>query len=823
MGIDPGDRSPMDIGSVMIAIGADCAMLYFRATEPMNATELALFLAFHAALAGMSSWQHPFDAVKKGTYHRIMLPHRTGMAGYGPPYVMGKKEFDMMKLALGSRLEVQLEIRQIIARPALLAESAAPGPAEGMARFVNEIGGVVTANRDIAKLQRRLRVAGKIFNTGAAKEEDREHSAIIEDEYLQYARLPEALLSARNAVLVRYMGLNSPALAAVVKRVTTGGGTIGGDIAGCNTTTDVTRRRGMRARMLAAEACVARHQHQGGRLWEAVKERDEARSGAFVAKQALVDLEKGREKRAKQLIELKTLLGKQTLERRNNKQERERQTELAEAANKHADDEKGIAEGHEEKLELFRQEVETRQKGFQDDQEAMEKEISKIRDPDGRSLRQTVAELETKKMRLQGELKGLTSGTKKMKARIKELERKRKKELQRRRHPEANLEGASTDECPNPSRVQHPTQERFESSGPTRRGGSGGRGRGGRGPSKPTCAQNLTVEAGAARSRGAGCDDQLGKLLAKASPVDYYSGNSSNRVPSPKQTTTTVSGNVDGHVERNVGVIGRPISTLASKNNPTLTSRGQPLCEAENGPGRAVPRGVHPEGSAPPGASSTSAAGLPVAQPQPSRAPPSFEHSIAARASPFRAPRGFDRAVGAGRPQVGHATDAATLDMEHEDGIFTARDVLGGGFGGGAVSGMFPGVGEEAKGSDNDNKKVNIGNTIGGEEKIKEEDENDGLPRTLEGLLVRCDCVQHLELLKVKGITVRSIKKLTLDQLKVYGLDQVRHFYVWPSIAHTYSSSSSSSSSSSANVASSVNRRDLAMFAGSPELPTNRS
>ena len=56
------------------------------------------------------------------------------------------------------------------------------------------------------------------------------------------------------------------------------------------------------------------------------------------------------------------------------------------------------------------------------------------------------------------------------------------------------------------------------------------------------------------------------------------------------------------------------------------------------------------------------------------------------------------------------------------------------------------------------------------------DDDDDGLPRTLEALLIRCDCVQHLERLELKGVTARSAKKLTHDQLKEFGVEEeVRH------------------------------------------------
>lgn len=749
---DPGDPSAKYVGSVMLALGADCVVLYFHDTDPVSGTELALFLVLHTVLARASSWDYLSERAEKGEQHRLLSAIRNSRVGYEPQHEIGAEVFGQRKSELGSRLKDQLETQRCIARKI--------DPSQGVAWFVKKIGGVVAANRDIAKLQRRLQVAGELCHTaeekgGGVEGGEKRSETMVDIDKVPYAHLPEALLSTRHAVLVRFMGLNSPTLMSVARRVAIGVGSTAGDITGGGSTADGTRCRGMRVRLLAAETCVARHQYEGGALWKAVSETDEARVAAKAAKQALVDLETGHQKRARQHVELTKILGMQRLERQESKQEIEKHKTMVEEAKIDADFKLESTESHEEKLKLFRQRVEQRKRGFQTDHREMEMRARTIW---GSRLckRPTVADLEREKIQLQGKLKELTDFATGAEARIAIMSDQR--ERQRRRPQESKEESSSTEERPNlppwAQQQQHPQPQNNGPAGTSRKGARGKR-RGGRGPSAgsngvssvaartqssrdtpPAAERGETISGGVARG------SQVGEGVSGAAAPGATCGQASScgalSVPPGADPKVPTSGNfANRHEKPALGIIGQPVPTPADTQQPSApVGYHLHVREPEDEPyfvARAN-RGVRPGGNAPAVSSSTPAAGppasqLPVASLPPAAQPPAAQLCVAAaEMQASRAPPGFeDMVVPAGGGSHGNlAADSAAVAA--------------------------------ASGSD--------------------DDDDDGLPRTLEALLVRCDCAHHLKRFEAEGVTARSVKRLTHAQLKEYGVEEeVRLYY----------------------------------------------
>ena len=214
--IDSVDPSVESMGSVVPSVGADCDVLYFHGPDPVGRTKLAMFNVLHVALARASSWIYLSDGAENEEQHRVLSAIRNSRVDYEPQHEIGAEAFGQRKNNLDSRLKDQFEIRRYISRQY--------DPAENVAWFVKKMGVVVAANRDVAKLQRRLQVAGELFLTAQEKEgkgeREGEHSETMTkiDEVL-HAHLTKTLLATRNAVLVRFMGLNSLVLMAVARRV----------------------------------------------------------------------------------------------------------------------------------------------------------------------------------------------------------------------------------------------------------------------------------------------------------------------------------------------------------------------------------------------------------------------------------------------------------------------------------------------------------------------------------------------------------------------------------------------------------------------------
>ena len=367
-----------------------------------------------------------------------------------------------------------------------------------------------------------------------------------------------------------------------------------------------------------------------------------------------------------------------------------------------------------------------------------------------------MTELEKERLSLHGKLKELTDFAREAEDHIATLSSKR--ERQRRDPQESKEESASTAERPN--------------NGLAGRGGRG-RGRRGRGPSAwnngissvAPCTLSsrdtaAAVEWGGAISGRVARGSQVGEGVAGAAAPGATRGQASFRgVPVPAGAEPKVPGtgnSVDLREKPIVGVIGRPVLTHARTQQPPAPPGYRLLIrEPEDEPYYAVrgTRGIRPEGNTPAASSSTAtvrphsaqspatssphavrppAAQPPARQPMPAAQPPAAQPSAVqlpatpARTQPSRAPPGFEHmmapAGGGTRCNLGADSAAAVVTS-------------GGG-----------------------------------------DDDDDGLPRTLEALLIRCDCVQHLERLELKGVTARSAKKLTHDQLKEFGVEEeVRH------------------------------------------------
>ena len=496
----------------------------------------------------------------------------------------------------------------------------------------------------------------------------------------------------------------------------------------------------MRVRLFAAEACVARHQYEGGALRKVMAERDETRGAAMEAKQALVDLVKGRQKRAKQHVELANILGTQRLERQEIKEKSKNHTAMVDEAKNNADYNLEATERHEEKLKLFRQRVEQRQRGFRTDHEEMDLRARTIwASP---SKRPTVADLEDEKIKLHANLKRLIDSTREAEARIVILSDQR--QCQRRGSQHSKEEGASTEERPNrPPRGQQQQHPAPENNGPAERSRRGGRGRrrGGRRPpagnsglssvaarTQSSRDTSPAVEGRGAISGGVALGSQVSAGVAGASAAGATRGLASPRgllpvLPEAEPKVPT-SGNVVDHQEKPiVGESGRSVSTHAriqqsSAPPEDLTLLCRRLVREPEESSYFVggnTRGVRRGGNAPATSSSTPVARPPVAQSSVAQLP-----AAAAGVQPSSTPPGFEyMVVPAGGVSHGNlaANSAAAAD---------------GGDGG---------------------------------------DGNDGLPRTLKGLLTRCDCVHHLKRLENAGVTARSVKTMTCAQLKQYGVE----------------------------------------------------
>ena len=209
---------------------------------------------------------------------------------------------------------------------------------------------------------------------------------------------------------------------------------------------------------------------------------------------------------------------------------------MVDEAKNNADYNLEATERHEEKLKLFRQRVEQRQRGFRTDHEEMDLRARTIwASP---SKRPAVADLEDEKIKLHANLKRLIDSTREAEARIVILSDQR--QCQRRGSQHSKEEGASTEERPNrPPRGQQQQHPAPENNGPAERGRRGGIGRrGGRGPSVgntgllsvaastqssrdtlPAVERGVAISGDVARGVGAGVTGEAapGSILGQAS------------------------------------------------------------------------------------------------------------------------------------------------------------------------------------------------------------------------------------------------------------------------------------------------------------------